>query len=113
MIKGLNGAKFKLVERMKSWKKHDHDEFLKSLNSENSDLENATLAADIFDATVPTAALFSKAIVHVVDHFLDDENKQARKEIVDLFSSKKQDSSAKIMGYVREALRLNPIVSCI
>jgi hypothetical protein len=103
--------KVKLVERMKASKKQDNHELLKALNSGSSGAANTTLATDIFDATVPTAALFSKAIVHAVDYFLDDGNKQARGEIVDLFSSEKQGSSAKIMDYVREALRLNPIVS--
>lgn len=93
---------------MKASSKHDSQELL---NSDSSDTTNTALATAVFDATVPTAALFSKAIVHAVDYFLDDANEQARGEIVGLFWSRVQDSSAEIMGYVREALRLNPIVS--
>lgn len=68
------------------------------------------LATNVFNATIPTAALFSKAVAQTVDYFLADENKQARGDIVDIFLSKQNDASAIIMGYVREALRLNPIV---
>ncbi|XP_006456120.1 hypothetical protein AGABI2DRAFT_195360 [Agaricus bisporus var. bisporus H97] len=99
----------RIFEQMKALQKNDDNKVLRSLKDESGDAAHTTVANDIFDAAVPTAALFSKAIVHAVDYFLDDANKQARGEIVNLFSSQRPDSSAQIMGYVREALRLNPI----
>lgn len=105
--------KGRIFEQMKALQKNDDNKFLRSLKDESGDAAHTAVANDIFDAAVPTAALFSKAIVHAVDYFLDDANKQARGEIVNLFSSQRPDSSAQIMGYVREALRLNPIVSRI
>lgn len=101
-----------MLEYIKLTKKSDSVKFLRSLRG-NIDWEvsHTKLAINIFYATVPTAALFSKAIAQVVDYFLEEENAQAREEIVDIFLAKEKDGSARIMEYVREALRLNPIVS--
>ncbi|KAF9447624.1 heme peroxidase [Macrolepiota fuliginosa MF-IS2] len=89
-------------------KKPDSIETLRGLHRERG-LSHTELAISVFYATVPTAALFSKAIAQVVDYFLAEENQQARKEIEKIFLKQEKDASAKIMGYVREALRLNPI----
>lgn len=71
------------------------------------------LAAYVFAAVVPTAAHFSQAVTHVVDFYLDEDKKTQREEIVALAATlgKNKESGGKIMGYVREALRINPPIS--
>ncbi|KAF9004668.1 heme peroxidase [Cyathus striatus] len=90
----LSGSRFLKVVNKALGKKYDHKE----------------LAALVFLAVVPTGALFSKSIVHVVDFYLSDDKKQARDDIVKNYTSKDKDSNSKIMVYIREALRLNPPV---
>lgn len=63
------------------------------------------LAAQVFSATIPTAPLYSQAIAKVVDFYLSKEQAVARQEIVNLANSKEKDAPAKILAYVREALR--------
>jgi hypothetical protein len=86
---------------------------LKKLRSSVGSISNTQLAVAVFNATVPTAALFSKAIAQVVDYFLNEANQQARADLVKIYQANQKDTSAKVMGYVREALRLNPIVNLI
>ena len=74
-------------------------------------MSHIDLAVNIFNATIPTAALFSKAVAKVVDYFLDDANQVARSEIAKIYQDNEKDASKVIMGYVREALRLHPLVS--
>ncbi|KAG6833018.1 hypothetical protein H0H87_012276 [Tephrocybe sp. NHM501043] len=74
---------------------------------------NDELAAYSVAAIIPTAAHYSQAITHVVDFYLGDDKKEQRAEIVRLSASigHNEQSTAKVMAYVREALRLNPPVS--
>ncbi len=88
----------------------DNVNFLRALRGSIKG-DTADLAVGVFNATVPTAALFSKAIAQVVDYFLEEANNQAREEIVKVFLAGGEGASTKVMGYVREALRFNPIVS--
>ena len=74
-------------------------------------MSHAELAINIFNAIVPTAMLFSKAVVQVLDFFLDDANQMARSTIAMIHQGNEQDASQRIMCYVREALRLRPLVS--
>lgn len=64
-----------------------------------------TIAASIFAATVSTAALYSKAIVHVVDFFLHDDQKDAQAELFKFASTTGVQSDAQLYKYAREALR--------
>lgn len=66
-------------------------------------------ASQMFAATVPTAALYSQALVNVLDFYLDDDRQSIREKIVNLAQSA-DDKSAEIMSYVYEALRLRPVV---
>ena len=94
-------------------KKSGSAKYLKDLCVTYGNVSHAELAINIFNAIIPTAVLFSKAIVQVVDFFLDDANQMARSEIATIHqgSTNEQDSSQMIMRYVREALRLRPLVS--
>jgi len=94
-------------------KKSEPPKYLKDLCGTFGNVPHAELAINIFNAIIPTSVLFSKAVVQVVDFFLDDANQMARSEIAMIHqgSTSEQDSSRMIMRYVREALRLRPLVS--
>lgn len=68
-------------------------------------------ASQIFAAVVPTAPLYSQAVATVVNFYLDADKQAAREEIVKLVASKEKDAADKVMGYVYEALRLDPPVA--
>ncbi|KAF9472690.1 hypothetical protein BDN70DRAFT_900339, partial [Pholiota conissans] len=68
-------------------------------------------AAYLFAATVPTATLYSQALSHIVNFYLQDERKARREEIVVLSKSTDKDANAKIMRHAYEALRLHPITA--
>jgi linoleate 10R-lipoxygenase len=87
-------------------KNHDSHKFLKRVREAGTDFTTTELAAQVFSAVVPTAAHFSQAIAHVVNFYLDDDKQNERDEIVKLASaSRDKEAVAKIMVYVREALR--------
>jgi linoleate 10R-lipoxygenase len=90
---------------------HSHH-FLKRAQEANIYASKAELSAFVFAAAVPTAALYSQAIAHIVDFYLDKDKRQARAEIVELAASQDADAAAKIMGYIREALRRSCKNSC-
>ena len=62
------------------------------------------IAASLFFEVVPTAAVYSKAIAHVVNFFLQDNLKDIREDITKLSALHTPEADAKIQGYVREAL---------
>jgi len=86
--------------------------YLKDLFVKLGDVSHAELAISIFDAIIAIAVLFFQAIVRVVDFFL--ANQMARSDIATIHqeSANKQDSQ-RVMCYVREALRLRPLVSFV
>lgn len=63
------------------------------------------LANDIFGAIASTTALYSKAIVHVIDFFLSEEQTSVRKEIVRLANEGSFESDEKLYLFACEALR--------
>ncbi|KAF5381614.1 hypothetical protein D9615_005503 [Tricholomella constricta] len=93
---------------------HSH-RFLEHVSKafEGKDVSVEELSAYVFAAVVPTSAHFSQAITHVVDFYLDEDKEKERAEIVTLSATieNNKESVAKIMAYVREALRINPPVS--
>lgn len=87
-------------------KNYDSHRFLKRVREAGTDYTTKELAAQVFSAVVPTAALFSQVIAHVVDFYLDDDKRNEREEIVKLVSAcHDKETVAKIMVYVQEALR--------
>jgi len=69
------------------------------------------IAASLFSEVIPTAPVYSKAIAHVVNFYLDDNQKEARQDIARLSILRTPESEARVLAYAREALRLDPIVS--
>ncbi|KDQ52925.1 hypothetical protein JAAARDRAFT_162433 [Jaapia argillacea MUCL 33604] len=89
---------------------NDHsDAFLKSLLSANKNANLDDLAKALVLEVVGTAALYSKAIAHVIDFYLDQD--AACKDILQLATVNTTASDAKLSSYIREALRLKPVVS--
>ncbi|KAI5117214.1 hypothetical protein M0805_003501 [Coniferiporia weirii] len=77
------------------------------------DQNKSVLANSVFASAVSTAALYSKAIAHVVDFFLDSSQTTALNEVVQLASINTPESNNKLYKYAREALRLNPATSSV
>jgi len=69
------------------------------------------MAASLFAEVVPSAPAYAKAVAHVVDFYLCDEEAEAREKIAQLSSEHTPESEEQILKYVREALRLRPPVS--
>jgi linoleate 10R-lipoxygenase len=53
---------------------------------------------------------FTTAATHVVDFYLDDKRAQERNHIASLAMDRTPRAELLLMGYAREALRLNPQV---
>ncbi|KAF8880494.1 heme peroxidase [Infundibulicybe gibba] len=70
-------------------------------------LSNAALASHVFAATVPTAAIFSRALALVVEYYLEDGREKERARIIELAEKvEKREKGAKeeVIKYVHEAL---------
>jgi len=93
----------------------DHsDDFLEELvraarsPSGNGALDS--LVGSLFASVVPTAALFSKIIAHVVDFYIDEDKEHEREQIIHLA---KTGANARVIPFIFEALRSNPPLSSI
>lgn len=79
---------------------------MKLVQKAGADFNAEELAAQVYFAVVPTTALFSQAVSDIVNFYLDDDKRKERDEIVKLASvSHGEEAVAKIMAYIREALR--------
>ena len=73
--------------------------------SSNSALDS--LANSLLASVVPTAAIFSQIIVHIVNFYLDADKVTQREQIVRLVE---KGENAEVMPYVFEALRKLSII---
>jgi len=89
------------------------DAFLKQLLAMRRTHPPGQIAASLFAEVVPTAAIYSKAVAHIVNFYLDDSRAKERADIVALAAERTEDASKKIMVYAREAIRLDPPISGI
>jgi linoleate 10R-lipoxygenase len=80
------------------------DHLLKQLSKAERSHPVAEIAASLFFEVVPTAALYSKAIAHVMNFYLHDGRKEAREDIARLSALHTPEADAKVQGYVHEAL---------
>ena len=62
------------------------------------------LAASLLSEVIPTAALYSKAVAHIVNFYLHHERQEAREDIVRLSNLRTPESEARVQAYAREAL---------
>lgn len=89
---------------------HGHAFLKKALSTLGAKYSHREIAAHVFAATVPTAAIYSSTVAHVVDFFLEDGRAKEREEVVQLLDSKDAEAAGKLQGYIREAIRLSPPV---
>lgn len=72
-------------------------------------LDNGQVASSVLIAVASTAAIYSKAITHIVDFFLQEgqeKNLRAFKAVLQPFADNVcEESRQKVMVFVREALR--------
>lgn len=64
-----------------------------------------SLTASLILEVVPTAPLFSKAMTHVVNFFLQDGREQLRGQLATVAGQKTPQADAEVMKFVYEALR--------
>ncbi|KAF8634068.1 hypothetical protein AX17_004331 [Amanita inopinata Kibby_2008] len=64
--------------------------------------------SQVFAAAVPTAPYFSKALANVVDYYLSADKSKEREDIVRLAN---EGDFTGVMIYVKEALRMHPIIA--
>lgn len=72
-------------------------------------LRSAEMAASVFISVASTAALYSKAITHVIDFFTDEKRKEDlvdfKAALRDLSDNVSEESRGRVLGFVYEALR--------
>jgi len=66
------------------------------------------LVATVVGLAVGSSVNYAQAAVHVIDVYLDDKHEKERNHIRQLAGSKDPSSTEVLLGYVREAMRLNP-----
>ena len=82
------------------------DAFLTRVLASQNQYDNRELACSVFAAATSTAALYSKAIAHIVNFYLDDSQEEAREEIAKLANDDRLvETDAMLYGFAREALR--------
>ncbi|KAH6916274.1 heme peroxidase [Coprinopsis sp. MPI-PUGE-AT-0042] len=112
------------VDRLKSWfgslskssstglgqNGHDYLEKVVVALRNKDQSSGREIATQIVAAVVPSAALYASALAQIVNFFLQESNAEARERVLELSKSKEAGASSELMDYVREALRLNPVV---
>ncbi|KZP28015.1 hypothetical protein FIBSPDRAFT_273412, partial [Athelia psychrophila] len=89
------------------------DAFLKQLLTVRRTHPPSQISASLFAEVVPTAAVYSKAVAHIVNFYLDDGRARERADIAALAAERTPEAERKIMRYAREAIRLDPPISGI
>lgn len=89
--------------------RNDHSEsFLtdlaKAAGRKDNDSTLDKLTASLILEVVPTAPLFSKALTHVVNFFLQDGNVDLRAKVAALAKTKTPQDDVEVMKFVYEAL---------
>ncbi|TEB25040.1 heme peroxidase [Coprinellus micaceus] len=102
-----------------------HDFLKKVFDKLGKRYSHREIAAHVFAATVPSAAVWSAAVTHVLDFFLQEEGKkeateeevkqekakrEMREAVAKLLESKEEGDKVKLQGYIREAIRIKPPV---
>jgi linoleate 10R-lipoxygenase len=86
----------------------DSDVFLRQLltKAQGADKETDELAASILAEVVATAPLYSSALAHVIEFYLDDGRARERADIAVIAAEPHSAAAeAKLVKYIREALR--------
>jgi predicted PurR-regulated permease PerM len=71
----------------------------------NKDLSLSDLARSLFSELVPTMAIFSQALVNVVDFYMHKNRRAARDTLVGLLREHNAHARDQVLGYINEAIR--------
>jgi len=74
---------------------------------DSKEFQKLRLIANVLGLSVVASVTYAQTCAHAVDFYLDDERKNERAKIVKLSMSNKPEDNRKIMGYIREAQRMN------
>lgn len=83
------------------------DEFLRDLiaaSSDDGERGPDELAASVLAEVVATAALYSSALTHVIEFYLNDLKEKEREEIATLSHINTFESDERLNQFIREAL---------
>ncbi|KAI0060307.1 heme peroxidase [Artomyces pyxidatus] len=86
---------------------------LAKTDHKDSDTALDKLARSLFAELVPTAAIFSHVLVHVVNFYLDDSRTAQRNAIIENAAANVAEGDHQVLRYVYEALRLDPPISSV
>ncbi|KAI9450785.1 heme peroxidase [Lactarius psammicola] len=104
-VEGITESVFHWVSGKNDHSEHFLNDLVKATGSQSSDSALDSLANSLLASVVPTAALFSQIIAHVVNFYLDADKVAQREQIVRLVE---EHTNTEVMPYVFEALRLDP-----
>lgn len=99
-------------------RQNDHSErflnvLVKATGSQSSNSALDSLSNSLLASVVPTSALFSQIVAHVVNFYLDEDKADKAAQREQILRLVEQREHAKVMPYVFEALRLDPPLSSI
>lgn len=101
-VEGLNASVIQWVSGRNDVNLGFLKQLVKATGSHSGPSALDGLACSVFAAVVPTAALFSQILAHVVNFYLDASKAAERTEIVRLVDGHK---NAQVMPFIFEALR--------
>jgi linoleate 10R-lipoxygenase len=108
-VEGITDSVFHWVSGKNDHSERFLDVLVEATGSQSSNSALDSLANSLLASVVPTAALFSQIIVHVVNFYLDADKVAQREQIVRLVEKR---ANAEVMPYVFEALRKLRLSSC-
>lgn len=109
-VEGITDSVFHWVSGKNDFSERFLNVLVKETGSQSSNSALDGLSNSLFASVVPTAALFSQIIAHVVNFYLDADKAAQRDVIVGLVE---KGANAEVMPYVFEALRLDPPLSSV
>ena len=108
-VEGITDSVFHWISGKNDCSERFLNHLVKATGSQSSNSALDSLSNSLLASVVPTAALFSQIIAHVVNFYLDAEKEAQREQIVRLVEN---GANADVMPYVFEALREFRISSC-
>ncbi|KAG8894697.1 hypothetical protein FRB99_001047 [Tulasnella sp. 403] len=99
----------RLKDTLLGWvtgEKTDDLDFLRRLAA--SGRSSDVLAYNVFGIIIASSPNFSQAAAQVVNFYLDDARAKERKEVVRLCHSEAPEDNKLLLGYIMEAMRLDP-----
>jgi len=109
-VEGITDSVFHWISGRNDCSERFLNVLVKATGSQSSNSALDSLSNSLLASVVPTAALFSQIIAHVVNFYLDEDKLTQREQIVRLVEKR---ANAEVMPYVFEALRMDPPLSSV